>query len=89
MPNIRKAGCDDAHQLALIAERIFRETFGAHNSAEDMDLHCLRRYGEAIQADEIVASKVSHQKPTPPGVAAATNCRLTNLPRRLVPSVSF
>ena len=55
MPNIRKADRNDAHQLALIAERTFRETFGAHNSAEDMDLHCQRGYGEAIQAGEIAA----------------------------------
>ena len=53
MPAIRKANLDDARQLASIAEKTFRDTFGASNTAEDMDLHCQSAYGESIQALEL------------------------------------
>ncbi|HET8715509.1 MAG TPA: GNAT family N-acetyltransferase, partial [Holophagaceae bacterium] len=43
----------DARALAALAERTFRDTFGADNTAEDMDLHCRTAYGEAIQAAEL------------------------------------
>ncbi len=55
MPTVRKAGPDDAQPLARIAERTFRDTFGAQNTAEALELHCLVSYGEAIQAHEISA----------------------------------
>ncbi|NUO74259.1 MAG: GNAT family N-acetyltransferase [Frateuria sp.] len=51
---IREANPTDAGQLAQLAEVTFRETFGAANTAQDMELHCRSHYGEAIQADEIV-----------------------------------
>ena len=50
---IRAANVGDATALAAIAEATFRDTFGAENSAEDMDAFCSSRYGEAIQAKEI------------------------------------
>ena len=50
---IRKAGHADALQLSRLAEQTFRATFGAANTAEDMDAHCQTSYGEAIQAAEI------------------------------------
>ena len=50
---IRHANPSDAAALARIAEDTFRETFGETNSAEDMDLHCQRNYGETIQSAEI------------------------------------
>lgn len=53
MPSIRTATPADASRLARLAEATFRETFGAVNSAEDMDLHCRSSYGESIQASEI------------------------------------
>lgn len=53
MTPIRTAHPDDARQLAELAEATFRDTFGAANTAEDMDLHCRTSYGEAIQASEI------------------------------------
>jgi ribosomal protein S18 acetylase RimI-like enzyme len=53
MSIIRKADRSDARQLSEVAERTFRETFGALNAAEDMDLHCRTSYGERIQAAEI------------------------------------
>ena len=53
MPDIRKARIDDAKALALFAETAFRASFGAMNTAEDMDAHCRSSYGEAIQAAEI------------------------------------
>ena len=43
---VRKAVHGDAGQLALLAESTFKETFGAVNSAEDMDVHCQASYGE-------------------------------------------
>lgn len=53
MPIIRKANRNDAKQLSQLAERTFRDTFGAINTAEDMDLHCQISYSEVIQAGEI------------------------------------
>lgn len=57
MPTIQKASLGDAPQLALVAERTFRDTFSEHNTAENMDLHCRLSYGAALQADEISAPK--------------------------------
>jgi ribosomal protein S18 acetylase RimI-like enzyme len=59
MPIIRKAGRNDALQLAQVAERTFRETFGVRNTAEDMDLHCQLNYGETIQMREIAAPNLT------------------------------
>ena len=53
MPIIRKANRNDAKQLSQLAERTFRDTFGAINTTEDMDLHCQSSYSEVIQSDEI------------------------------------
>ena len=39
--------------LAALAERTFRATFAPDNSAANMDLHCARSYGAAIQGHEI------------------------------------
>ena len=53
MSTIRTARPGDAGRLAQLAETTFRDTFGAENTAQDMDLHCRVNYGEAIQAAEI------------------------------------
>ncbi len=53
MPVIRTASHYDAGQLFRLAEATFRNTFGAMNTGEDMDLHCRTSYSEAIQAGEI------------------------------------
>jgi ribosomal protein S18 acetylase RimI-like enzyme len=50
---IRRALPADAAALAELAERSFRDAFATMNAASDMDLHCLRHYGEPIQAREI------------------------------------
>ena len=55
LPTVRKASHSDAGQLAALAERTFRDTFGSANTAEDMDLHCRASYSAAIQAGEIAA----------------------------------
>lgn len=52
---IRKANPGDAGKLSQVAERTFRDTFGATNTAEDMDAHCRTSYGESIQAAEIAS----------------------------------
>jgi diamine N-acetyltransferase len=51
---IRKAKKDDAMRLAALAEKTFRETFGANNASQDMDQHCSTAYGTDIQAREIL-----------------------------------
>lgn len=56
---IRKANRSDAKQLSHLAEATFRETFGAENAVEDMDLHCQLNYSEAIQAREISAPNMT------------------------------
>ncbi|HET9765681.1 MAG TPA: GNAT family N-acetyltransferase, partial [Thermoanaerobaculia bacterium] len=50
---IRSARESDALALSALAERTFRDAFGAVNAAEDMDLHCARAYNPARQAAEI------------------------------------
>jgi diamine N-acetyltransferase len=52
-PALRPARPQDAAPLARLAERTFRETFAASNSAENMRVHCARNYGAALQAAEI------------------------------------
>ena len=44
----------DAGPLAALAERTFRDTFEATNTAEDMALHCRDHYSEPIQSQEIL-----------------------------------
>lgn len=53
MLTIRHATPADARPLAQLAEETFRATFGAMNTAVDMDLHCQTSYSEALQAREI------------------------------------
>lgn len=53
MTTIRRATPRDAAALAELAERTFRDTFAAQNSAEHVDTHCRRSYGPGIQAAEI------------------------------------
>ena len=50
MTSIRQAIPSDASALAVLAERTFRDTFEATNSAEDMAMHCSLTYGEAQQS---------------------------------------
>lgn len=50
---LRRAVAGDAPSLAVLAERTFREAFGARNSPEDMDMHCEKYFGPDIQAREI------------------------------------
>ncbi len=53
MPALRLALPGDAPSLAVLAERTFRDTFGARNSPENMDLHCASQFGPDIQLREI------------------------------------
>ena len=55
---IRTARESDAAALAALAERTFRDAFGAVNAAEDVDLHCARAYTRARQAAEIADPQV-------------------------------
>jgi diamine N-acetyltransferase len=58
MQAIRLACGGDAAALAALAERTFRATFAAGSSAEHMERHCVRSYGEALQAAEIADGEV-------------------------------
>lgn len=53
MSDIRKATRSDAKRLSQTAGEVFRATFGAANTAEDMDLHCEKSFSESRQASEI------------------------------------
>jgi len=53
MPAIRLALPGDAPSLAILAERTFRDAFGARNSPENIDLHCAKCFGTDIQLREI------------------------------------
>jgi diamine N-acetyltransferase len=50
---IRPAVVTDAAVLAALAERTFRETYTAHNSAEDMASYVSAHFGTARQAAEL------------------------------------
>jgi ribosomal protein S18 acetylase RimI-like enzyme len=50
---LRRAIAADAPSLAVLAERTFRDAFGARNSPENMDLYCARVFGAGIQLGEI------------------------------------
>ena len=54
MTPVRRAEPTDAARLAALAERTFRAAFGPFNTPQNMDAHCKKAYGEAIQASEIV-----------------------------------
>jgi ribosomal protein S18 acetylase RimI-like enzyme len=70
---IRRAVPGDAAALAAFAESAFRATFGAQNSAENMDVYCAGAYGESIQAREIsdpgIETLVAMQDDRPIGYA--------------------
>jgi diamine N-acetyltransferase len=53
LPTIRTAQRGDAAPLAALAEATFRDAFSEVNTVEDMSLHCLTYYSEALQAAEI------------------------------------
>ncbi len=50
---LRRAVAGDAPSLAVLAERTFRDAFGARNSPENMDAHCAKVFGPEIQQREI------------------------------------
>jgi len=50
---LRRAVAGDAPSLSVLAERTFRDAFGARNSPENMDLHCSRVFGADVQQREI------------------------------------
>ena len=50
---IRAAREPDAAWLADLAERTFRETYGAHNTPEDMERYVAQHFGPAIQEAEL------------------------------------
>ena len=54
MPStLRRGGANDAQALAALAERTFRDAFGARNTPENMDQHCARAFGPQAQAREL------------------------------------
>ncbi len=53
MSSIRKATPADAAALAGIAEATFRATFAPANTSANLELHCRRSYGTALQFAEI------------------------------------
>ncbi len=54
MPSLRLAMPGDAPSLAILAERTFRDAFGARNSPENMDLHCAKAFSPDLQLREIL-----------------------------------
>lgn len=50
---LRRATPGDAPSLAVLAERTFRDAFGARNSPENIDFHCAKHFSPDIQAREI------------------------------------
>ena len=52
-PRIRRATLKDAAELASIARRLFAQTFGPANTAEDMHLYLTSAFSTEKQADEL------------------------------------
>jgi GNAT superfamily N-acetyltransferase len=50
---LRFANPDDAAALGAFSEHVFRETFGSHNTAEDMDSHCRATFSVEHQRAEL------------------------------------
>jgi diamine N-acetyltransferase len=50
---LRPATIEDAAPLSALAERTFRDTFAADNTASDMDAYCARAFGVDIQSREL------------------------------------
>lgn len=53
----RRATGQDASSLAELAEKTFRDTYTKFNTPENMDAHCSKSFGEAIQRAEIEDSR--------------------------------
>ena len=49
----RRASEQDAKALAVFAEKTFRDTYTRFNTPENMQSHCEKSFGEAIQLREI------------------------------------
>lgn len=54
---VRRATEQDARALAELAEKTFRDTYTRFNTAENMDAHCFKSFGEAIQRAEIADAR--------------------------------
>ena len=50
---IRRATADDAELLSELARKIFTDTFGPQNTAEDMEIHSRKSYSREIQLREL------------------------------------
>lgn len=50
---LRLATPADASSLAVFAEAMFRDTFSADNTPDDMEAYCAGAFGEALQRAEI------------------------------------
>lgn len=48
----------DAADLSELAERTFRDAFSAHNTVENMDLHCASSFSPTLQAAEIANREI-------------------------------
>ena len=55
---IRRASAADAATLSALAERTFRDTFAAVNSAENMAAHAAAAYGVDKQRAEIESTHI-------------------------------
>jgi hypothetical protein len=77
--NIRQATPDDAHLLANLGARTFRDTFGPDNTEADLANHLASAFGPATQRGELEDEHTSgRDRPIlcrcsldPPGVATA------------------
>jgi GNAT superfamily N-acetyltransferase len=56
--SIRPAASADAPRFARFAERVFRETFGPDNLADNMDQYVAANYGLELQAREIADPRI-------------------------------
>ena len=92
---LRPAGLDDAAAIASFAEHVFRDTFGPHNRADDMDTYCCTAFSLdqlrreladpdcytvlAIAGGELAGYAQLHAGPPPPCVTGPGPLELKRL----------
>jgi ribosomal protein S18 acetylase RimI-like enzyme len=92
---LRRATPGDAAELAELAERVFRDTFGPHNRADDMDAYCSAAFSVeqlhrelseqdrytalAIARGELAGYAQLHAEPPPPCVTGPRPLELKRL----------
>ena len=67
---VRRATADDAELLSRLALKIFTDTFGPQNTADDMEIHARKSYSREIQLRELEDESLTYLIAESEGVPA-------------------